>query len=354
MKKVKLFEEFTANHIECDNCGWTWMLQDGGEDLYICHECGHDNEPVLGESLNEISTKQFKDSALLFGGFFTGIQRMGIGKTIIEDLFKSNKKLENLLLYTQDDAIGFWKKIGGKIIQSGKDVIGTSRYFVQINRNDVDTNSSIKDLGVSYKNLETKKSKLAVGEYNIKMGRQKIGFFFVRDMGTIQMNPMGIIKESLNEENYQSPYIKNEKVTGKIYHVAGNPIKSLNNRPMWFALEKEHSDDGWYANMLEYGAAYQYSAKASGKYCDVFEDRIQKLFKDNGLNTEEWETEIVSNPSAEDVMKLEGTKLLIKNGFDGAIYVDYDPRDSQSDLDALIVFNASKNVKGWKLVQSED
>ena len=48
MKKVKIFEEFlneatipkgmkkqefTANHIECDNCGWTWMLQDGGEDI---------------------------------------------------------------------------------------------------------------------------------------------------------------------------------------------------------------------------------------------------------------------------------------------------------------------------------
>lgn len=58
MKKVKLFEEFTANHIECDNCGWTWMLQDGGDDLYICHECGHDNEPVLGES---------KDDAMVYG-----------------------------------------------------------------------------------------------------------------------------------------------------------------------------------------------------------------------------------------------------------------------------------------------
>ena len=308
---------------------------------------------VLEQFINEISTKQFKDSAFLFGGFFTGIQRMGIGKTIIEDLFKSNKKLENLLLYTQDDAIGFWKKIGGKIIQSGKDEKGTLRYFVQINRNDVDTNSSIKDLGVSYKNLETKKSKLAIGEYVIKMGRQKIGFFFVKDMGTIQMDPMEIIKESLNEENYQSPYIKNEKVTGKVYHVAGEPIKALNNRPMWFALEKEHSDDGWYANMIENGGAYQYSAKISGNICDVFEDRIQKLFKDNGLDTQEWETEIVGNPSAEEVMKLEGTKLLIKNGFAGAIYVDYDPRDFQQDLDALIIFDAKKSVKNWKLEKSE-
>lgn len=159
--------------------------------------------------------------------------------------------------------------------------------------------------------------------------------------------------ESLNEENYQSPYIKNEKVTGKVYHVAGEPINALNNRPMWFALEKEHSDDGWYANMIENGGAYQYSAKISGKICDVFEDRIQKLFQDNGLDTQEWETEIVGNPSADQVMKLEGTKLLIKNGFVGAVYVDYDPRDFQEDLDALIIFDAKKSVKNWKLEKSE-
>lgn len=98
MKKVQLFEEFTANRIECDNCGWTWMLQDGGDDLYICHECGHDNEPVLGESLNE--------------------------------------------------------------------------------------------------------------------------------------------------EEYVSPYLSGNKLKGLAYHVAGLPIKKLNSRPMWFALEQEHSDDG--------------------------------------------------------------------------------------------------------------
>jgi len=149
--------------------------------------------------LNENTSLSFPNSALLFGGFFTGIQRMGIGKTIISDLFKSNPKLDNLLLYTQDDAIGFWKKLGGKIIQQGEDKKGTLRYFVQINKNDVDTNLNLKQLGISYKNLSTKKSKIAKGEYAIKMGRQKIGFFFVRDIGTIQMDPMNIFANNLNE-----------------------------------------------------------------------------------------------------------------------------------------------------------
>ena len=154
------------------------------------------------DSLNEnTSTQSFPNSAFLFGGFFTGMQGMGIGKAVIQDLFKNNPKIENLLLYTQDDAIGFWKKLGGKVIQQGEDKKGTLRYFVQINKNDVDTNSNMKQLGISYKNLSTKKSKIDKGEYVIKMGRQKIGFFFVRDVGTIEMNPMNIIINNLNESN---------------------------------------------------------------------------------------------------------------------------------------------------------
>ena len=46
MKKIKLFDEFSANQVQCDNCGWKWRLEDGGEDPFICHECGHDNSPI--------------------------------------------------------------------------------------------------------------------------------------------------------------------------------------------------------------------------------------------------------------------------------------------------------------------
>jgi GNAT superfamily N-acetyltransferase len=46
---VKLFEEFTANQVTCDNCGWSWRLEEGGDDTFICHDCGHDNSPMLGE-----------------------------------------------------------------------------------------------------------------------------------------------------------------------------------------------------------------------------------------------------------------------------------------------------------------
>ena len=45
IRKV-LREMVTKTEVICDKCGWSWDIADGGDDLYICHECGHDNEPV--------------------------------------------------------------------------------------------------------------------------------------------------------------------------------------------------------------------------------------------------------------------------------------------------------------------
>jgi hypothetical protein len=42
-------EIITDSKIICDNCGWSWNKADGGDDLYICHKCGHDNTPKLNE-----------------------------------------------------------------------------------------------------------------------------------------------------------------------------------------------------------------------------------------------------------------------------------------------------------------
>ena len=46
-----LTEGVFENRIICDNCGWSWKIKDGGDDLYICHKCGHDNNPNLTEDL---------------------------------------------------------------------------------------------------------------------------------------------------------------------------------------------------------------------------------------------------------------------------------------------------------------
>jgi hypothetical protein len=42
-----LNEAIVGDKIECDNCGWSWNIKDGGDDLYTCHKCGHNNSLKL-------------------------------------------------------------------------------------------------------------------------------------------------------------------------------------------------------------------------------------------------------------------------------------------------------------------
>ena len=55
LKSLDLEEAIVGEKIECDKCGWSWNIVDGGNDLFICHKCGHDNE-----SLNEIKPYKHK------------------------------------------------------------------------------------------------------------------------------------------------------------------------------------------------------------------------------------------------------------------------------------------------------
>ena len=43
-------EIVTATEVICNKCGWHWPIADGGEDLYICHKCGYDNNPALKQN----------------------------------------------------------------------------------------------------------------------------------------------------------------------------------------------------------------------------------------------------------------------------------------------------------------
>jgi tRNA(Ile2) C34 agmatinyltransferase TiaS len=55
MRKIHITEEQLKNIVElvtktrviCDKCEWSWKLSDGGDDPYICHKCGHNNEDKL-------------------------------------------------------------------------------------------------------------------------------------------------------------------------------------------------------------------------------------------------------------------------------------------------------------------
>ncbi len=53
-KGMSGYEEIDENSdykkVECSNCGWSWDLSDGGDEPYLCHKCGNDNEPKITEA----------------------------------------------------------------------------------------------------------------------------------------------------------------------------------------------------------------------------------------------------------------------------------------------------------------
>jgi len=53
-------EEITNTEVICDNCGWEWPIDDGGDDLYICHKCGHDNTPKPLNEVGEANLEPYK------------------------------------------------------------------------------------------------------------------------------------------------------------------------------------------------------------------------------------------------------------------------------------------------------
>jgi hypothetical protein len=57
-------ELVTDTEVICDNCGWEWKIADGGDDLYICHKCGHDNTPKTDDpfGLNELARQFLKET----------------------------------------------------------------------------------------------------------------------------------------------------------------------------------------------------------------------------------------------------------------------------------------------------
>lgn len=142
---------------------------------------------------------------------------------------------------------------------------------------------------------------------------------------------------------------------GPIWHVSSVQITELlPNQPLWFALEYDHSLAGWYQNSLdENGSAYLYEARVSGKIAVQGDPQVTELFEQAGLSLEDdYVVDVlVQNPTAEEVLESDGTKLLQSAGYTGLIYYDYDPRDFNNDLEAIIVFDPA-NLADWHLKDS--
>ena len=99
----KLDEAIVGDRIECDNCGWSWPIADGGDDLFICHKCGHDNteeydvenEQDLKEFISFLKeyTKQLSESTLIEAEYHG--HKVTLGKIMQGDIKKFKVYVKN-------------------------------------------------------------------------------------------------------------------------------------------------------------------------------------------------------------------------------------------------------------------
>jgi len=70
-----------------------------------------------------------KNTIFMFGGMAIMFSGQGVGRNLIKTIFKDNKNIKHITLYTTDDALGFWKKLGGEILGEFD-----GKYYVKIDR----------------------------------------------------------------------------------------------------------------------------------------------------------------------------------------------------------------------------
>jgi len=107
-------ETVTSTEVICDNCGWEWPIKDGGNDLYICHKCGHDNNPKKDMfGLNELA------------------------KTFVKETFEKTWNLQDGMLslskYMMDNGMNIKPLPKIKVIKDDKenasDLLGKTAYY---------------------------------------------------------------------------------------------------------------------------------------------------------------------------------------------------------------------------------
>ena len=132
MKYIKLFEEFTANKVSCDNCGWSWEIEDGGHDVFICHKCNHDNTPILGE---QFILQELEDQF-----------------NIELDLYDNGKYLQLSKIKIQKEDRN--KGIGSKVMSRITDYADTQNLKIYLTPSEDFGATSISRLNKFYKNFD--------------------------------------------------------------------------------------------------------------------------------------------------------------------------------------------------------
>ena len=137
-KASNIKEIVTATEVICDNWGWEWPIVDGGDDLYICHKCGHDNNPDLEEASDPQA-----GTALPYGSGFAPVKEndpFGLNELArqfmdetLKEMWKPEESFVSLSKYMIDNGMNIKPLPKIKVISDDKDnasnLLGKTAYY---------------------------------------------------------------------------------------------------------------------------------------------------------------------------------------------------------------------------------
>jgi hypothetical protein len=138
LKVSNIKEIVTDTEVICDKCGWQWPIADGGDDLYICHKCGHDNNPDLDEASDPQA-----GTALPYGSGFAPVKendpfglnelaRQFMGETL-KEMWKPEESFVSLSKYMIDNGMNIKPLPKIKVISDDEDnasnLLGKTAYY---------------------------------------------------------------------------------------------------------------------------------------------------------------------------------------------------------------------------------
>jgi hypothetical protein len=90
--------DYADDKIVCQNCGWSWNVKDGGDDLFICHKCNYDNSKFYNSNFEGGSKAGGGTAGAIIGGV-TAL--LGLGSSIAQS--KTSKQMSKSDLQKEVD-----------------------------------------------------------------------------------------------------------------------------------------------------------------------------------------------------------------------------------------------------------